>query len=112
MADRALEDSCGASGIPIVSRPAQNTHKLTSHTSSEIYIPLSFLVGYMEWPYILSLVSSDDTNVHITTRPLQLACVCIYNYVCVCVCCAHVCMCVVWAYQVIENASNNSISDQ
>ena len=35
-----------------------------------VYIPLSFLVGHVKRSNVLSLVSSDDTDINITARAL------------------------------------------
>ena len=37
-----------------------------------MYVPLSLLVGYIERPDVLSLVGSDDADVNITARALEM----------------------------------------
>ena len=37
-----------------------------------MYVPLSLLVGHIERPDVLSLVGSDDADVHVTARALEI----------------------------------------
>ena len=72
MMNTALQNSSCSPGIAIVTSPEQHTHTQPDNWSTmEIqHLPLSFLVGYIKRPDVLCLVSSNDTDVHITPRTL------------------------------------------
>ena len=115
MMDTALQNSSCSPGIAIVTSPGQHTHTQPDNWSTmEIqHLPLSFLVGYIKRPDVLRLVSSNDTDVHITPRTLakkknlsKISKKCISCFFKISV------ILLYGTNQVIENAGSNGISNQ